>query len=88
MSTDDYAGGSVIAATVFGLLLPICAMIIRVWVKSRTEASSSLRPEEVFAQAALVWQATHYPCSTHRLTLRKVFKIALDICGGIRESEA
>ena len=54
MPSDDYAGGSVVAATVFGLLLPISAMAIRVWVKSRTEFSLALRPEEIFSRAALV----------------------------------
>lgn len=54
MPSDDYAGGSVVAATVFGLLLPISAMAIRTWVKSRTESLLALRPEELFARAALV----------------------------------
>lgn len=55
MSTsNDYAGGSVVAATVFGLLLPISAMTVRVWVKSRTESTWLLQPEELFARAALV----------------------------------
>lgn len=59
MPSDDYDGGPLIAATVFGSLLPICAMAVRVWVKSRTEALFSLRPEEFFARAALVRPATH-----------------------------
>lgn len=54
--SDDYRGGRVIAATFFGLLLPISAMVVRTWVKARTEPTATPRAEDWLARAALVGQ--------------------------------
>lgn len=56
MADDDYIGGRVVAATVFGLLLPITAIAVRVFVKARSTVDPRTRTEDWLAYAALFFK--------------------------------
>lgn len=56
MADDDYIGGRVVAATVFGLLLPVTAIAVRIYVKARSSVDPRTRTEDWLAYAALFFK--------------------------------